>query len=84
METYENARVVLNKAIEHMPTDHTIWTSAAKLEEAQGNHKQVEKIIGRSIKKLGSQGAIVKRDMWLKEAVVAEESGSLITCRAII
>lgn len=26
----------------------------------------------------------MKRDQWLKEAVIAEESGSLVTCRAII
>jgi pre-mRNA-processing factor 6 len=34
LESYENARVVLNKAREQMPTDHTIWINAAKLEEA--------------------------------------------------
>jgi pre-mRNA-processing factor 6 len=34
LETYDNARVVLNKAREKLPTDHTIWVNAAKLEEA--------------------------------------------------
>jgi pre-mRNA-processing factor 6 len=34
LETYENARIVLNKAGEKLPTEHTIWINAAKLEEA--------------------------------------------------
>ena len=38
LETYENARTVLNEAREAVPTDHTIWVNAAKLEEAQGNN----------------------------------------------
>ena len=84
LETYENARVVLNKARENMPTDHTIWINAAKLEEAQGNLPQVEKIVNRAIKKLSSHGIKIRRDDWLKEAVVAEEAGSIVTSRAII
>jgi pre-mRNA-processing factor 6 len=86
LETYENARVVLNKAREHLPGDHTIWINAAKLEEAQGNTGQVEKIVSRAVKKLASVGvgAMVKRDMWMKEAVGAEEGGSVVTARAII
>jgi pre-mRNA-processing factor 6 len=31
LETYENARKVLNKARESIPTDKQIWTTAAKL-----------------------------------------------------
>lgn len=84
LETYENARIVLNKAREFLPTDHTIWINAAKLEEAQGNTAQVEKIVSRAIKKLSSHGIKIKRDQWLREATVAEESGSVVTCRAII
>ena len=34
LESYENARAVLNEAREAVPTDHTIWVNAAKLEEA--------------------------------------------------
>jgi pre-mRNA-processing factor 6 len=34
LETYENARTVLNRARDAIPTDHTIWVAAAKLEEA--------------------------------------------------
>jgi len=84
LETYENARVVLNKARDHMPTDHTIWINAAKLEEAQGNISSVEKIVSRAIKKLSSHGVKIRREDWLKEAVIAEEAGSIITARAII
>jgi len=47
LETYENARKVLNKARENIPTDRQIWTTAAKLEEANGNKPMVEKIIDR-------------------------------------
>ena len=46
LETYENARRVLNKAREHIPTDRQIWITAAKLEEANGNERMVDKIIG--------------------------------------
>ncbi len=84
LESYENARVVLNKARDQMPTDHTIWINAAKLEEAQGNVSSVEKIVSRAIKKLSSHGVKIRREDWLKEAVVAEEAGSIITARAII
>jgi len=47
LETYENARKVLNKAREHIPTDRQIWITAAKLEEANGNTGMVEKIVER-------------------------------------
>ena len=35
LESYENARKVLNKARQAVPTDASIWITAAKLEEAQ-------------------------------------------------
>lgn len=47
LETYENARPVLNKAPENVPTDRLIWIAAAKLEEANGNTEMVSKIIER-------------------------------------
>ena len=46
LESYENARRVLNKAREHIPTDRQIWITAAKLEEANDNEKMIDKIIG--------------------------------------
>ena len=35
LESYANARVVLNRARQAVPTDASIWITAAKLEEAQ-------------------------------------------------
>ena len=40
--------------------------------------------MGRAVKKLSTHGVKVKRDQWLREAVQAEESGSVVTSRAII
>ena len=47
LETYENARKVLNKARENIPTDRQIWIAASKLEEANSNVAMVQKIIER-------------------------------------
>jgi len=47
LESYDNARRVLNKAREHIPTDRQIWITAAKLEEANGNTNMVDKIVER-------------------------------------
>lgn len=47
LETYENARRVLNKAREYIPTDRQIWIMAAKLEEANGNIAMVDRLIER-------------------------------------
>lgn len=37
LETYEEARKVLNRARKNIPTQRDIWIAAAKLEEAAGN-----------------------------------------------
>ncbi len=47
LETYENARIVLNKARQAIPTEPQIWITAAKLEEANGNAENVDAIIRR-------------------------------------
>lgn len=47
LENYDNARKVLNKARESIPTDRKIWITAAKLEESQENYHMVGKIIER-------------------------------------
>ena len=49
LENYNNARKVLNKARENIPTDRQVWISAAKLEEAYDNIPMVEKIIERGM-----------------------------------
>lgn len=36
LESYDNAKKVLNKARKALPTDHSLWIAAAKLEEAEG------------------------------------------------
>jgi pre-mRNA-processing factor 6 len=36
LETYDNARVILNKARKSLPLEHSIWIHAAMLEESQG------------------------------------------------
>lgn len=84
LETYDNARKVLNKARENIPTDRQIWTTAAKLEEAHGNIPMVVKIIDRAINSLNANGVEINREHWFEEAVEAEKSNSIHTCRAII
>jgi len=84
LETYESARRVLNKAREHIPTDRQIWITAAKLEEANGNEKMIDKIIGRAISSLTSNGVEINKEMWMKEAVDAEKGGSILTCQSLI
>ena len=49
LESYENARKVLNKARENIPTDRQIWITASKLEEAHENFNVVPKIIERGL-----------------------------------
>lgn len=83
LEDYKNARKVLNTACKKIPTDHTIWVHAAKLEETEGNFEIVPKLLKKAIKNLQKNVKITK-DQWLKEAYEAEISGSLATARALI
>lgn len=69
LETYENARKVLNKARENIPTDRHIWVTAAKLEEANGNTQMVEKIIDRAITSLRANGVEINREQWIQVGV---------------
>lgn len=68
LETYENARKVLNKARENIPTDRQIWITAAKLEEANGNNHMVEKIIDRGESKGDNSG----KGGYLRQSTVDE------------
>lgn len=74
---------VLNKAREAIPTDPAIWITAAKLEEANGNEKMVDKIMARAMKSLPNHGVSINREYWLKEAENCEKASppSLATCR---
>lgn len=84
LESYENAKQVLNNAISTIPTDQTIWVSASMLEEAQGNINKVYDLIKRSFKKLNKSGVNISRDQWLDEAIKCEHKDSVQCCRAII
>lgn len=59
LETYENARKVLNKAREHIPTDRQIWLCAARLEETRGQKDMVDRIVQkvRNVSVSVAQGA---------------------------
>jgi hypothetical protein len=53
LETYENARKVLNQAREAIPTDLAIWITACKLEEAQGASADVvDRIVEKALASL--------------------------------
>ncbi|XP_031482456.1 protein STABILIZED1 [Nymphaea colorata] len=84
LETYEQAKKVLNRAREKLPKEPSIWITAAKLEEANGNTKNVHKIVERSIILLQKEGLEIDREAWMKEAEAAERAGSVATCEAII
>lgn len=84
LENYENAKAVLSKARKLMPLEFVIWVYAAKLEEANGNGSNVELLITRGLKTLSKAGVALVRSEWLKEAHLAEQSGSTITARAIV
>lgn len=66
LETYDAARKILNKARQQIPTDASIWITAAKLEEAHGKAGMVEKIIKNSIKSLTANSVVIDREAWLK------------------
>jgi pre-mRNA-processing factor 6 len=62
LNEYENAKSVLNRAIQNIPSDHTIWVNAAILEEAKGNKKKIEEIIKRAFTKLQKLGVMISRE----------------------
>lgn len=84
LETYDKARVVLNRARQVIPTEPAIWIMAAKLEEANGNSKNVDAIISKSVKSLAAHQVVIDREAWLAEAESAEKAGSILTCQAIV
>lgn len=66
LETYENAKRVIQKARKALPTDHSLWIAAAKLEEAEGKDATyIEKMIARGIQVLKKNDYIVNRDDWI-------------------
>ena len=84
LETYEQAKKVLNRARMKLSKEPTIWIAAAKLEEANGNTAMVGKIIERGIRVLQWEGLGIDREAWMKAAEAAERAGSVVTCQALI
>ena len=72
LETYENARKVLNQARRALPVERSIWIAAAKLEESQNHDDVVDKIVQKAVSSLTKHGALVTREQWIHEAEVAE------------
>ena len=84
LESYNNARKVLNKARENVPTDRQIWITAAKLEEANGNIPMIDKIIERALSSLRANGVEINREQWIEDAESCEKSQSIHTCQSIV
>ena len=73
LESYDNAKLILNRARQSLPLEHSIWIHAAMLEESEGKGSQsVETVISRAIKILIKNGQSIKRDNWLDAAMDCE------------
>jgi pre-mRNA-processing factor 6 len=84
LETYENAKKVLNKARTVISTDPQIWITAAMLEEANHNEEGTRAIVKRAVKSLQGQQVIIDREQWLKMAENAEEADAVATAQALV
>ena len=81
---YADAQKVLNRARKAVPTDRSIWITAARLEETVGKQENVEKLIQTGVKSLRNNGVEINREEWIKEAEKAEQTGNIATSEAII
>lgn len=81
LETPENAQTVINKARKAVPTSHEVWIAGARLQEQMSRPVN---IMGRAIKSLRDNSAMLKREEWITEAEKCEEEGAILTCGAII
>jgi len=86
LETYQEAKKVLNQARRALPTELAIWITAAKLEESHAEKREViDKIIQNGLLALQSNDAVISREQWLKEAEKAEIiANSPLTSASII
>jgi tetratricopeptide (TPR) repeat protein len=84
LETYENARKVLNRARKAIPTERQVWIAAARLEETAGNAVNVKRIIQTGVESLRANMVEINRDHWLEDAEKCDQSGSVETCQAIV
>lgn len=84
IETYDNARQVLNKARKANRTSYEIWIAGARLEEQQGNSDRVRVLIDSAIQNLTKHGGMLSREQWIQEAEKSEEDGGVLTAQSII
>jgi pre-mRNA-processing factor 6 len=85
LESYENARKILNQARDALPTERSIWIHAASLEEA--NHVDtsvINKIVGKMVAFFTQNSVVIDRREWIEEAQRAEAAQSPSVCTAII
>jgi pre-mRNA-processing factor 6 len=85
LENYDKAKIVLNQARKHLPTDHSIWIHAAKLEESEGRDQIViQNLLKNGMRVLKKHGSHIIKDEWILEAELAEKAGSVKTCESIL
>ena len=86
LQPYEEARANLTRAREKLPSEPSIWLTAAKLEEANSHLDMVPKIIEKCLHWFSQQQIKVAgdRDHWLKEAETAESEKFLRVAEALI
>ena len=84
LETYANAKVVLNKAREKLPTEARIWIAACQLEESQGKTENLDKLMSKAVKRLRKSNVVIPRSTWIKYALEAEDAGAPETCGSIL
>lgn len=84
LESYENAKVILNKAREKLPTEARIWIAACQLEESQGKTANLDKLMSKAVKRLRKSNVVIPRSTWIKYALEAEDAAAPETCGSII
>jgi pre-mRNA-processing factor 6 len=84
LETYQNARKVLNNARKAVRTSAEIWVAAIRLEEQQGNDTRLDALMSRALSELDEFGGALTREKWIEEAEKCEQEGAILTCQAII
>src|SRR5437762_5811458 len=82
LETYQNARKVLNKARKAVRTSYEIWIAAMRLEEQQGSDNRLDPLMSRALSELEESGGALSRERWLEEAEKCEQDGGILTCQA--
>eukprot|EP01064_Diplonema_japonicum_P011298 TRINITY_DN18578_c1_g1_i1.p1 TRINITY_DN18578_c1_g1~~TRINITY_DN18578_c1_g1_i1.p1 ORF type:complete len:939 (+),score=249.69 TRINITY_DN18578_c1_g1_i1:57-2873(+) len=82
LETYQNAKKILNTASQQNRAEAVMWIAAAQLEESVGNKDSLDRIIRKAVKALTPSHCT--REQWIKESEKSEKSGYAGVARAII